>query len=326
MYHTIMVPLDRSSFGEYALPLALGIARRAGARVDLVHVCTPPVPSVFAGTLATPLPIEPAPEQIHEQARAYLDQLAACLSARWEIAITTTVLDGLAAAELYEHALASGADLVVMTTHGHGALARAWMGSVADKLVRRLPMPVLLARPHEEALDLLEGVHERAFAHIVIPLDGSALSEEILEPALALGELMDAEYTLLQAIEMPVLGYAPAAQVAGIDDQVLEQWREEAQGYLERVAGRLRAYGLVAHTSVVYGSPAVAIIDYARKHAANLIALATHGRGGVARMLLGSVADKVVRDAGMPVLLQRPAGEADHQAEARYHAGERVRI
>jgi nucleotide-binding universal stress UspA family protein len=315
MFRTIMVPLDGSSFGEYALPLALGIARCAGARVELVHVCTPLGPNVFGGALDAPVLGRARLAQLRERGHTYIDRLATCLSERWEIAITTTVLDGDAADMLYNHAHASGADLVVMTTHGYGPLGRAWMGSVADTLVRRLPMPLLLARPHAEALDLLEAIHERPFAHVLIPLDGSALAEEVIEPALALGQLMEAEYTLLEAIEAPVLGYAPAAQVAGLDDQVLEQWRADALARIERVAGRMRERGVVVHTCVAYGPPAVTIIEYAREHAADLIALTTHGRGGAMRLLLGSVADKVVRGAGVPVLIQR-SREHDEDAQA----------
>lgn len=317
MYRTIMVPLDGSSFGEYALPLALGIARRAEARIELVHACRPPALDFLNG--GAPAVQPPTPER--ERVASYLSQLAECLSERWDVSIGTAVLEGPAADALYSHALAAGIDLVVMTTHGYGPLSRVWMGSVADKLMRRLPMPALLVRPHEQALDMLEGVHEQAFEHVLIPLDGSALSEEILEPATVLGEPMGAEYTLIQAIDPPMLGYAPAAQVAGVDEQVLEQWRAEAQAYLERVAGRMRARGLLVRTSVLYAPPAVAILDYAREHAVDLIAMSTHGRGGVARMLLGSVADKVVRGAGCPVLIQPPHGESAHlTASAKYAA------
>jgi nucleotide-binding universal stress UspA family protein len=207
---------------------------------------------------------------------------------------------------LYDHAIASSADLVVMTTHGHGPLARAWMGSVADKLMRRLPMPVLLTRPHEEALDILEGVHEHAFEHVLIPLDGSALAEQAMGPAIALGELMGAEYTLMQAIEPVVLSYAPAAQVVALDEQTMEQWRAEALAYLDRVAGQMRDRGLIVRTSVRYGPPPIAIVDYSREHTADLITISTHGRGGVARLLIGSVADKVVRTASVPVLIIPP--------------------
>ena len=139
MYHTIMVPLDGSSLGEYALPLALGIARRAGAAVDLVHACSTLGRNAFGGELDAPVLSEIQHEQLRLQSQAYLEQLDDRLSAHWQVAITTTMLDGRVADVLYDHALASHADLVVMTTHGYGSLSRAWMGSVADRLVRRLP-------------------------------------------------------------------------------------------------------------------------------------------------------------------------------------------
>jgi nucleotide-binding universal stress UspA family protein len=303
MYRTILVPLDGSAFGEYALPLALGIARRAAAPVQLVHACTPPQAHV------------PESQQLnHERALAYLNDLATCLSRRWEVPISTAALDGRPADQIYDHAVATGADLVVMTTHGYGPLSRMWMGSVADTLTRRLPMPVLLTRPHDQALDLLEQVHDQTFTHVLIPLDGSALAEEVLEPALALGLPFDAKYTLVQAITPPVLGYAPAAQVVALDEQILNQWRAAAREYLDGVAQRLRSQGAPVDTRVLIGPPAMAILDYAQDHNVDLLAMATHGRSGVARMLLGSVADKIVRGAGVPVLLRRPAAEtADQQ-------------
>jgi nucleotide-binding universal stress UspA family protein len=307
MYRTILVPLDGSAFGEHALPLALTIARRSAASVELVHVHT------LARNVVDIPPATPPAGLSHDRAISYLTQLAEIVSPRWEVPISVAVLDGIAADELYARALAAAADLVVMTTHGYGPLSRMWMGSVADKLVRRLPMPVMLTRPHEQEFDLLEQARDRVFEHILIPLDGSMLAEEILEPALALGTPMVTRYTLLQAINPPVLGYAPAAYAVGLDEQILEQWRAEAQVYLDQTADRLRGLGHQADTHICIGAPAFAILDYARDHSVDLIALATHGRGGWTRMLLGSVADKVVRGAGTAVLLQRPSAEKANQ-------------
>jgi nucleotide-binding universal stress UspA family protein len=304
MDRTILVPLDGSAFGEYALPLALGIARRLSAVVQLVHSYTAP-PQAHA---AESQPLN------RERAQGYLAGLATCLSPRWGVPISTVVLDGRAADQLCAHAIAIDAALVVMTTHGYGPLSRMWMGSVADTLVRRLPMPVLLTRPHDQTLDLLEEVHDQAFTHVLIPLDGSALAEEILEPVLALGTPFDAIYTLVQAITPPVLGYAPAAQVVALDEQILDQWRAAAREYLDSLAQRLRGQGAQVDTRILVGPPAMAILDYVYDHNIDLVAMATHGRSGVARMLLGSVADKVVRGASVPVLLRRPVGEvaAEH--------------
>src|SRR5512132_1161341 len=96
MYRTIMVPLDGSSLGEYALPMALGIARRAGATLDLVHVCTTLGPNAFGGELDAPVLGETQRKQLRLRARAYLEELGASLSPRWEVEITATVLDGRA--------------------------------------------------------------------------------------------------------------------------------------------------------------------------------------------------------------------------------------
>jgi nucleotide-binding universal stress UspA family protein len=299
MYHNLMIPLDGSAFGEHALPFALGIARRSSASVQLVHVC------------ATPSQAHAAETQPSDRNRiqAYLTDLAACLSSRWEVPVSTAVLDGRAADQLYAHATTIGADLVVMTTHGYGPLSRMWMGSVADTLMRRLPIPILLTRPHDQALDLLEEVHEETFTHILIPLDGSAQAEEVLEPVLALGSPFEARYTLVQALNPPVLGYAPAAQTVALDEQILEQSRVIAQEYLGQLAQRLRSQGWQVDTRILVGPPAMAILDYTYEHPVDLIAMTTHGRSGVARMLLGSVADKITRGASVPVLLRRPSAE-----------------
>jgi nucleotide-binding universal stress UspA family protein len=297
MYHSVMVPLDGSPFGEHALPYALNIARQTGAQLHLAHVYIVPPPE--SGDVVD------AELRAHEQ--AYLESLVPRVQPHSPGPITTIQLDGSIATELHNYALAIKADLVVMTTHGRGAISRFWLGSVADKLVRQLPMPVLLVRPHEPAPDF---VHAPVFKQILIPLDGSALAEQILPYALALGRLTQAEYTLLQAIPPMVRAYGTELYGAGWDDQVLEQARTNARAYLDGVAAPLRAEGLRVRTVVVDEFPVGAILEYARAQAVDLIALATHGRSGVARWLLGGVADKVVRGATLPVLLYRPQSEA----------------
>jgi nucleotide-binding universal stress UspA family protein len=115
---------------------------------------------------------------------------------------------------------------------------------------------------------------------------------------------------LLQAVPLVIQAYGMELYGAGWDDQVLEQLRANAHAYLDGVAAPLRAESLRVRTVVMDGLPASAILEYARAQAVDLIALATHGRSGVARWLLGGVADKVVRGATLPVLLYRPQSEA----------------
>jgi len=295
MYRSILVPLDGSAFGEHALPFAVSIARRAHAALHLVHV------HVAAGSLG--LGVIPDPQDAEQRTRelAYLDGLAQQVSGGGKIAITTTLLDAPVAHALHTYAVTHAIDLMVMTTHGRGMLSRLWVGSVADRLIRQSPAPMLLVRPQDPAHDLDV---EPTIKHVLIPLDGSASAEQILPHALTLGMLTQAEYTLLQVGELALSG----TELYGseFDTPVRERVRARAQHYLDHVAAGLQAEGLNVRTKVVLGWPAQDILDYAHEHEVDAIALATHGRSGMARLLLGSVADKVVRGAMAPVLLYRP--------------------
>jgi nucleotide-binding universal stress UspA family protein len=300
MYRAILVPLDGSAFGEQALPLALSIARRAGATVRLAHVHGAER-SPFVDRLG--LPGDAADEQARAAERAYLDRHAQCIASSQDIPIDVALLDGPVAAALGDHARAAGVDLIVMSTHGRGALGRVWLGSVAAALVRQAPVPILLVRPHEE---LTNPAQEPDFRHVLIPLDGSPLAEQAIEPAIALGALTQARYTLLQALDPLVAEHTHPPYAVGLERRLLADVKEKATAYLERVAARLRARSLCVETTLVVGSPAHAICDYARAHAVDLIAMATHGHGGLSRVLLGSVTDAVVHAADMAVLLERP--------------------
>jgi nucleotide-binding universal stress UspA family protein len=200
-----------------------------------------------------------------------------------------------------------------MTTHGRGPLARFWLGSVADALVRQASVPILLVPPKGAAPDLAQ---TPVIRRVLIPMDGSELAEQVLEPALALGAATQTEYTLLRVVTLATPpSYDPAGgRIGGLHESLLaqlqalerQQWTE-AQGYLERIAGNLRTRSLTVQTRVEsHEQPARAILDDAETNAVDLIAVATQGRGGVKRLLLGSVADKVVRGAATPVLVHRP--------------------
>jgi nucleotide-binding universal stress UspA family protein len=296
MYRSILVPLDGSSFGEHALPYALSIARQAQAQLQLAHV----------HVAALPPSDDIGDAELRAREQAYLEGLVARLQPHWDGQITTMLLDGPIAEVLHDHAVAIKADLIVMTTHGRGALSRFWLGSVADKLVRQAPMPVLLVRPQEHQADFAQAP---VFKHILLPLDGSALAEQMLIHAGAIGQLMHADYTLLQAIEPMITAYGTELYGVILDDQALGQLRANAQAYLDPIAARLRAESPRTQTVVVLEQPVTAILDYAKEHAVDLIALETHGRSGFARWLVGGVADKVVRGATVPVLLHRPQSE-----------------
>jgi nucleotide-binding universal stress UspA family protein len=311
MYRSLLVPLDGSPFAEHALPLALAVARRAGASLKLVTVVTPLAEAFVEGIYTAPHDLQ---DQLVRQQQAYLEGTVQRLRGRASVPVSAVVLEGEVAPTLRAHAAEMGADLVVMATHGRGALARFWLGSVADELVRQLPLPLLLARPGEAAPDL---EREPNLARVLLPLDGTELAEKAIEPAVALAALLpDAEVLLLRVIAPAPVLYEPL-EGASADDEaralvhrveaMQQRLYAEGQAYLDQVAERLRGRGLRARTHVtVEVQPAVAILKVAQEERTGLIALATHGRRGLARLVLGSVADKVVRGAHEPVLVLRP--------------------
>ncbi len=301
MVRTILVPLDGSTFGEHALPAALGLARRCGAGLHVVLVHT-----AFTFAESGLIYDDHVDRQLREEERGYLASAVKRLRAAADVPVTWVLRDGLVADGICEQVTARSADLIVMTTHGRGAVSRFWLGSVADHLVRHTSAPVLLLRPGEGSPDLTQ---EPVLRHVFIPLDGSALAEQVLEPAVALGQLLGADFILLRIVK-PVLfaGHDPTApRDRPLGQPATEQSQAEARTYLEGVAARLRTRSLRVQTRVAVDvQPAAAILEESLEPADGLIALATHGRGGLTRVLLGSVADKVVRGATTPVLVCRP--------------------
>src|SRR5262249_10414406 len=208
---------------------------------------------------------------------AYLQRVAGRLAQVAPVPVKTSVLDGPVVDALLEHAAFTDADLAVMTTHGRGPFSRFWLGSVTDELVRRLPVPAVVLRPHaDRPADLAAAP---ALKHVLVALDGSPLAAAMLEPAVALGTPDGAEYTLLRVVKpAPILGSDLAGYaVAATDDVVTEKLEAEARDYLDDRAGRLRARGLLVKTVVVvHEQPAVALLEQAAALGADVLALETH--------------------------------------------------
>lgn len=299
MYRQILVPLDGSSFAEAALPYALAVSRRAGSAVGLVSVEEPDQGLAYDewATVA------------RQWSLNYLEDMAGRIRDAAGGPVTTTLLQGNVPEALVLRAAEGGADLVVMATHGRGVLSRAWLGSVADAFVRRTDRPVLLVRPGEDD-EPVEPRHEVALDRILVPLDGSEFSRSILEPAVALGSLFGARYHLIRVLAFPTelaSPYLPHSIQMNVD--LVDEARGAALASLEGVAAELRLRGLEADVEVVVDPQAAhAILRRAGELDVGLVALATHGRSGAARLVLGSTTDKVIRGAQRPVLVLRPEG------------------
>lgn len=281
MFRTILVPLDGSPQSERVVPLAIAIAKAAGAKLAMALV----IPSDDLDMRANA-----------DTYKHYLRDIVAKTAATG-VATTEVLLDGPVATSLADAAKVLSADLVVMGTHGRGGLSRLWMGSVADKFIRQVTVPVLLLRATESPTPT-------SLRHILIAVDGSRASEAAIDVAVEVGKLFGAKYDLVHDIEpVPMVAVETLGVIPDLADAhfaVLLQ--ERAEAYIGAIASRLRDAGLSVTTQIVIGEPAAQAILAASLHC-DLIVLASHGRGAIARLLLGSVADKVVRGAETPVLL-----------------------
>ncbi len=295
MSHLVLVPLDGSEFSESALPAALTIARRWNARLEIVTVQTDP--SMLAQDLLE-LPSYGWFEQ-------YVEEVAERVHGEAGFTVCATVLKGSPAEAIQNHAAARGVDLVVMATHGRGPMSRFWLGSTADGLIRRSTIPILLLRPCEEAPGTKPDFNPR---RVLVPLDGSDESEAILTHAVALAGDGETEFDILRVYPYPkdyASSYLP--HTVQVNADVLERGRTAAADNVEAEAATLTERGIPATGHIVTDrEPAAAILHFAEQAGADLIAMSTHGRGGVSRLVLGSVTDKVIRGAQIPTLVYHP--------------------
>jgi nucleotide-binding universal stress UspA family protein len=287
----ILVPVDGSAFSEYALACAVELAHRADAVIDLAFVNVLP-PSIVLGDIALAGQWE---RNANSHAEDYLAGLQAHLHARDTTRIETVVVrDTSAARALVRVARARGAGLTVMATHRRSGAARLWLGSVAEAFVRESPAPVLLVRRRETADPTVRA--DRLFERVVVALDGSRNADTALDEAALVAGLGGGALELLRIVD-------PIAIAAGRDEEI-EAERRQAAAYLERRARRLRAAGLRASaTVVVHTAPALAIVEHADAADADLVVVGTRGRKGLGRVLMGSVAEAVLRGTSRPVLV-----------------------
>jgi len=304
MMDQILVTLDGSEFGEHALPFAQSIASKTRSSVNLSHVscCEPPTdllqntPFQYEG-----VSMEAYEEKHAEEQRMYLGMKAAALQTELPgVEVSSSLLEGYVTEALERKAKELDAKLVIMTTHGRTGVSRAWIGSVADSLVRHSNFPLLVIRPLEDG----KTFPTPRFQHFLVPLDGSPIGEKILEPTVELGRAMGARFTLLHVVAPHV---TVGARVSPLPAGHMKARLEKAELYLEGVTERLRGEGVEAEPLIEsHFAPARAILNTAEAQDVDLIAIATHGYTGVKRAILGSVTDKVLRAAKWPLLLERP--------------------
>lgn len=289
MTATIVMPFDGSALAEHALPYAVELAKATRARLVLLRVMpvTPLIPRALTDE-AERAELTAAADRVRGQ------------GIEVEPVVRHVGYESVANAILEEvrHREAVG---LVMSTHGRGGLGRWVYGSVADEVLRATDVPVLLVPPAAPP----RWANYRAF-NVLVPLDGSALSEASLPAAALLAGALGGELTLLQVVEPADYPLYPEAAVYIPFDPAAAM--ADARAYLEGIAARLRADGRRVTVEVAVGKAAEVIAATARETQAAVVALATHGRGGVARFATGSVATGVVQQATTPILIVRPSG------------------
>jgi len=311
MFETVVVPVDGSPQDEITATVGARIARDCHATLHFVRV------HVLSGgpEVATLPGLEEDLERLEE---SYLSQIADGTRAQAGHAPVTKLLTGPIGESIADYAAALAAPLVVMSTHGRTGFSRLWLGSVADAVVRGSSVPVLLLRIGPRHNDAPAADAPR-FNRIVIPLDGSELAERVLDPAMALAALDHGSIHLLRVVEQIILPDYPFSYVTPRIEtaEELDERKRVARDYLQQIAERVRAHGGLGEVSVevcVEQNSAYAILAAAKNREADLVAVATHGRGA-SRLIIGSVADKVLRGTASAVLVVRPATEAQKKAK-----------
>jgi nucleotide-binding universal stress UspA family protein len=322
MAKKILIGLDGSSLAEAALPYVDLFARASHASVVLVRV-------VQIDEMPSETPEEPVPDQAlpttpsgrgfssdiaqgqraQSEAEHYLHAIVEQMGKNGVVA-EAVVAVGDPATVLLEEAQLGDAEMIFLSTHGRSGLGRWIYGSVADAVMRRANVPVLLVPPACR----LNWPRDRT-PRILVPLDGSLLAREALDPAAHLALTLGAELMLLRVIEPLVYAYVATSDMTPYIVRDLEIEAVTARAELADVAAELRARGLVVHERVLHDEVAPTIAGIAQEDRVDLIVIASHGTGGVTRLLLGSVATGVVQRASVPILVVRPAAARAAQYE-----------
>jgi nucleotide-binding universal stress UspA family protein len=302
VYRSILVPLDGSALAEGALAVAGTLAERLGAELRLVHVHRPAVVDELATYGLTA-------DAARSTAEHYILGVADRVRVAHRATVSAALVDGSAAESIVAHAKEVGSDLIVMASHGRTGASRFWLGSVADAVMRSADLPVLMVRGRSSAAP---DATKAPFARLLVPLDGSAFAEQALPHAIALAKLGGADVHLLrveepaESLRTSVWALAPQEaddlpdrlRRAGDDLEALVQ-RFASEWAPAKASAEARAGRRVGDT----------IAEVAAERGTDLIAMTTHGRGA-SRMLVGSVADKVIRGTQCSVLLVATAHDA----------------
>ena len=326
MFHKVVVPLEGSELAQDVLPHVAEVVKGRGSQVYLLLAASlakgisPPVVDALPPVAA----LQEERQRTERERMAYLQTVARRLESEADD-VHISVCSGRAADEILAFVDEVGADLIAMSKSGRPGISRWVFGSVADRVLRDAPCPLLLVPTDPRRKTSSDASNETrpvetpgrrriAYRHIVVPLDGSELAEQVLPCVEALIRPHQTRVFLIRVLT-PGLGdramalltsFPPGLQLA---TSVLHRAEVQVRGYLRSVAAALRERGAVVQIAVRQGSPAEEILAYAAEVEADVVGMTTHGLSGVSRWVYGSVAGKVLQEAQSPVLLVRPTFE-----------------
>jgi len=296
MYEKILVPLDGSELAETVVPYVGALAARMDSEITLLHVCSP------------------NEAHYYHVNQIYLDKLAESLrselltSREKTIDIITMVGSGSSAEEISGYAESNAINLIAMSTHGRAGVGRWALGSVADKLVKSSRTPILLVRSEVPERIPAESWPTKG---ILVPLDGSEFGETALPYVEELAKTLDKEVVLLQVVTTE---FRFVADMSGggvfLTGQDIKAWTSNAEAYLNKIVARLKDKGISSQILVMVGGPADRVVECVKEYDVDLVVMSTHGHSGIARWILGSVAQRVLEGVGTPLMLVRPSSSS----------------
>jgi nucleotide-binding universal stress UspA family protein len=289
----ILLPTDFSAAAAQAFPQAVWFARRFGARITLVYVVPATLPAEVSHIGIVLEENRLASEAEKTLAGVRNRELPA------DLEVDTLVLRGGPCHEICLAAARLGTDLIVLSTHGHGGLKHALLGSTTERVVRQAPCPVLTIRGQIVPIRLPDDAPCR-FGRILVPTDFSRASATAMGCAAALVGSCGACVTLLHVVEPPDYPAWGYAHLSFRDNKLKKIARRKLEGLRAELS-----LDPGAAVMVRTGDAALKIVETAEEQKTDLIVISTRGHSGLARLLLGSVAEKVVRLAPCPVLVMR---------------------
>src|SRR5499425_3519289 len=301
MYTKILIPLDGSKTAEKILPYARFLASGLEIPTELLGV-------IDIAEMASHVAAEKAHYlngMVEESVRSSFEYLRGVATTFPSGNVKCNVEIGAAAEVVIEKGEADPAMLIAMATHGRSGINRWLLGSVAEKILHGTANALLLVR----ATDETKTAREAALKSVVVPLDESEVAESVLPTVATLAKKLDLEVVLFRAYTLPYSAYGGGDGYYAIDlNALIAAMKDEAQSYLEKKTAELKKLGVEKVSSITKeGLSADQIIKIGREIPDSLVAMCSHGRSGVKRWVLGSVAETVVRHSGDPVLILRPA-------------------